>query len=540
LLTADRLARAVVEVVLSDRWREAVTRSEEGGNGAMTVAARDWGVLQRAIDGRVVLPGAFDYGSAAKPEMVRFQGVRPEAVVLCESPADVSATIAHARRHGLHVAIRSGGHSVAGRSSTEGVVLDVAPMDGVSVDQGVTTVGAGVRLGALYDALQPHGLTIPAGSSHSVGIAGLTLGGGLGVLGRKHGLACDHLLGAQVVLADGQIVECNERENHGLFWGLRGAGSGNFGVVTSFDFSTVAAPPTTVFHLVWPLVHANDLIEVWQEWAPTGPDGLDATLRLSATASGERPPLVDLFGAVAGSDADAGRLLDDLVARVGAEPASASLRHMSYRDAKRYLDGLGPADEWHDEPPPPPPSAAGLLFTKSEFFKRSLPREAIAALVDNLPRALETGQSREVTFTPWGGAYNRVRADATAFVHRDELFIVQHLLTLDPSAATSGRGPAQDWMARSWSLVHPWGSGRVYPNFPDPDLEDWAHAYYGNNYDRLLRIKATYDPDGVFRFDQSLPPTPGPEASRKRWSPRRGDRRRHGSLRRGGPGARGS
>ena len=111
-----------------------------------------------------------------------------------------------------------------------------------------------------------------------------------------------------------------------------------------------------------------------------------------------------------------------------------------------------------------------------------------------------------MTFTPWGGAYNRVRADATAFVHRDELFVVQHLLILDPDVEPTSGGPLQDWLTRSWALVHPWGSGGVYPNFPDPDLQDWAHAYYGENHDRLLRVKAKYDPDGFFRFHQSLAP----------------------------------
>lgn len=145
-----------------------------------SVTVADWEALHGSIDGRVALPGSSDYGLARKPEMVRFHGVLPQAVVLCRSPADIAATLGHAKRHRLQLAIRSGGHSVAGRSSTKGVVLDVTPMDGVAVQEGVTMVGAGVRLGALYDALQAYDLTIPAGSSHSVGIAGLTLGGGWG------------------------------------------------------------------------------------------------------------------------------------------------------------------------------------------------------------------------------------------------------------------------------------------------------------------------------------------------------------------------
>jgi FAD/FMN-containing dehydrogenase len=471
----------------------------------MTAPTAEWQTLQSTIDGRIVLPDAPDYESARRPEMVRFQNVLPEGVVLCGTPADVSATIAFARRHHLHTAIRSGGHSVAGRSSTEGVVIDVTPMDTVSVEDNVATVGAGVRLGALYDSLHAQGLTIPAGSSHSVGIAGLTLGGGLGILGRTHGLTCDHLLRAQVVLADGRIIECDEHENGDLFWGLRGAGCGNFGVVTSLVLSTVPAPTATVFHLVWPVTKAQELVQAWLGWAPVGPDELDATLRLSATGDGERPPLVDLFGAVVGSDADAAELLDELVAGAGVEPASACRRHVPYREAKRYLDGLGPADDWGEQAPAPPPPATGQLFTKSEFFRRSLPDNAIAALVETLLDGLGHGQSREVTFTPWGGAYSRVAADATAFVHRDELFLVQHLLTLDADGETTGRRSVRDWLLRSWTLVNPWGSGGVYPNFPDPDLQDWLHAYYGKNYDRLLRIKAKYDPNGFFRFHQSLP-----------------------------------
>lgn len=470
----------------------------------MTRRAPEWEALQGAIDGRVVLPDSSYYDAARRVEMARFHHVLPDAIVFCRHPADVSATIAFTRRHGLPVAIRSGGHSVAGRSSTEGVVIDVTPMDAVSVVDGVATVGAGVRLGRLYDALQVYGLTIPAGSSHSVGIAGLTLGGGLGILGRKHGLTCDHLLRAQVVLADGHIVECDQFLNEDLFWALRGAGGGNFGVVTSFVFGTIPVPTTTVFHLVWPLACAEKLIQQWQDWAPTARDELDATLRLSATDSGERSPIVDIFGAVLGSDGDAAELLDELVVRAGVNPSSASHRHVSYREAKRYLDGVGPVDDWREEAPAPPPSAAGQLFTKSEFFRRSLPREAIAALAKSLPRGLGGGQSREVTFTPWGGAYNRVAADATAFVHRGELFIVQHLVTLDPDATTTGRESAQDWLRQSWELVHPWGTGGVYPNFPDPELQDWAHAYYGKNHSRLGHIKAKYDPDQFFRFHQSL------------------------------------
>jgi FAD/FMN-containing dehydrogenase len=469
---------------------------------SLTVA--DWSALQDAIAGRVVLAGAPDYDMVRKPAMARFQDVQPEAVVLCRTSADVSAAIAFARRAGVHAAIRSGGHSVAGRSSTEGIVIDVTPMDSVSVEGEVATVGAGVRLGDLYDALQEHGRTIAAGCGPSVGIAGLTLGGGLGILGRKHGLTCDNLLRAQVVLADGRVVECDEQRETDLFWALRGAGGGNFGVVTSFAFRTLAAPSVTVFRLAWPIAHAAAVAEAWLAWAPSGPDELDATLRMTASGDGESPPVVEVVGAVTDSEADALGLLDELTAQAGAEPASGTQLRLPYREAKRYLSELGTEGGQDEESASDQPPPEGHLFTKSEFFRRPIPTETVAALVENLAWRPAPGRSLEVTFTPWGGAYNRVPADATAFVHRNELFLVQHLIVIDPDASTAEIGAARDWLRRSWELVHPWGSGGVYPNFPDPDLQDWARAYYGENYQRLLRVKANYDPKDFFSFHQSL------------------------------------
>jgi FAD/FMN-containing dehydrogenase len=301
----------------------------------------DWCALQGAIDGDVVLPGSPDYEAVRTPVMARFEHLRPAAVVRCATPEDVAATLAVAGGLRLPTAIRSGGHSVAGRSATEGLVLDVTPMGSVAVSGEVATVGAGVRLGELDDALATHGRTIPAGCGPSVGIAGLTLGGGLGILGRKHGLTCDPLLGAQVVLADGRVVDCDEHHDGELFWGLRGAGGGHFGVVTSLVFRTLPAPAATVFHLTWPSAAAAEVVQAWQGFAPEGPDELDATLRLTAAGDGERLPGVEVIGAVLDGQADANDLLGELVDRVGADPMEASRRHLPHRAAKRYLEGSG-------------------------------------------------------------------------------------------------------------------------------------------------------------------------------------------------------
>jgi FAD/FMN-containing dehydrogenase len=459
----------------------------------------DWNALQGAIAGDVVLPGSLDYESLRKPAMARFHDVRPEAVVLCKTPADVAETISMASRSGIETAVRGGGHSVAGHSSTRGIVIDVAPMQSTSVSNGVATVGAGARLGDLYDALAGHGVTIPAGCGPSVGIAGLTLGGGLGILGRKHGLTADQLVGARVVLADGRIVECDDHHDEELFWALRGAGGGNFGVVTSFAFRTTPAPATTCFHLVWPLAHGVAVVDAWQAWAPNAADELAASLRLNASA--DRPPTVNLFGAMLGDEADTAELLDGLVAQVGVEPRSTSRRHLPFREAKRYLAELG--DQIGESSPDHSPQE-DHLFSKSEFFRQALPVDTVATLLENLTRNLVPGQVRDLDFTPWAGAYNRVRADATAFVHRDELFLIQHLLAVDPGAPPAARAAGRQWLSASWALVHPWGSGGVYPNFPDPDLPAWADAYYGPNRDRLARVKGRYDPGDFFRSRQSL------------------------------------
>ena len=148
-----------------------------------------------------------------------------------------------------------------------------------------------------------------------------------------------------------------------------------------------------------------------------------------------------------------------------------------------------------------------FLFQKSEFFRRFLPTEAIAQLLRNLADGRLQGQARELDFSPWGGAYNRVRDDATAFVHRRELFSLRQATAVDPASSNEAEASAQGWLTESWKSVRPWASGHVFQNFPDPTLEDWQHAYYGRNYDRLLKVKRAYDPDNIFRFHQSLPST---------------------------------
>lgn len=461
--------------------------------------------FEAAIEGAVVLAWSPDYERVRGPAWAQFEDVRPEAAVLCATPADVAEAVAFARRVELEAVARSGGHCFAGRSSTPGILIDLSSMRSVNVTDGIATVGAGALLGEIYERLDTFGLTIAAGACPTVGIAGLTLGGGLGILGRRYGLTSDQLVGAEVVLADGRIVDCDEHQDADLFWSLRGAGGGQFGIVTSFVFRTVPADDLTCFKLIWPYARAAAAIEAWQAWAPHAPDELAASLLVNAAGNLEAP-VVTLFGAMLGAEAETARMLDQLIVRLGADPASATLDQTSHRNAKRFLAEQAPGAEQQDGTTQVEHSRPSLMLSKSEFFRRPLPPETIAALVDAFTAARVTGQARELDFTPWAGAYNRVRPEATAFAHRGETFLLKNAIVLEADASKRERDTARSWLTRSWSLVHQYGSGAVFPNFPDPDLTDWATAYHGANYERLSRVKARYDPDNVFRFHQSLPP----------------------------------
>lgn len=462
----------------------------------MARSTPDWEALQRSIAGVVELPDAESYERASRPFNARFDQVRPLGIVRCAEPQDVVQTLAFVRRHGLEHASRSGGHSFAGGSSTGGLLIDVSPMRTVSIDGAVARIGAGASLGDVYEALHEHGLAMPAGTCPSVGIAGLTLGGGLGILGRKYGVTSDGLIGAEVVLADGRVIRCDEHHDGDLFWALRGAGAGTLGVVTSLEFLTVPEPSATNFHLSWSYDHAADVVEAWHGWAPTGPDELAASLKVTASNDVADPLSVDIYGVLLEGGSDATSTIEALLARVRSDPSSVMQRQMSFPETRRFWADLGA--EGHEAGDDAEPTEHPYLFCRSEFFGRPLPAEAIAALLETFSRERAPGEARELDFMPWGGAYNRVPTDATAFVHRDELFLLKHSVVVDPSSSAGAKEAAQRQVDASWASVNAWGSGRMFQNFADPDLDAWADAYVGPNRDRLIRIKARYDPSEFF------------------------------------------
>jgi FAD/FMN-containing dehydrogenase len=277
--------------------------------------------------------------------------------------------------------------------------------------------------------------------------------------------------------------------------------------VTTLVFRALPAPPTTAnVHLAWPYAQAAAVIGAWQRWAPTAPDEVAASLKITAGTDPDRPPAVDLYGAFHGSRADAARLVEELVGHVGADPTATALTPMTWPQTRKFWAELGNTAEESGRPSVPQPPEAQCLYAKSEFFARPLPAEAVGALLEAFGEGRASGESRELDFMPWGGAYNRRPPDATAFVHRDQLFQLKHAVVVGPDAPPADQAAAHRAATRSWASVHPWGSGRVFQNFADPDLEHWAQAYYGPNYDRLVRVKARYDPTNLFRFQQSLPP----------------------------------
>jgi len=245
----------------------------------------------------------------------------------------------------------------------------------------------------------------------------------------------------------------------------------------------------TSFHLKWSYERASALIAAWQEWSTTGLDGFAASLLVTVGGEAGADPVVHLFGSMIGTEIETAGLLDEFLSVAGADPASSERAHMRYGSLKNYLAERGPGDQEDED---------GRPYMKSEFFREPLPADAVEALVELFVRGRRRGEARKLDFMPWGGAYNRVPANATAFPHREELFLLEHSVVVPAGIGAAATQAARAWLSDSWGLVHPSGSGGVYANFPDTDLPDEHRAYWGGNLERVRRVKEKYDPDGVF------------------------------------------
>jgi hypothetical protein len=449
--------------------------------------------LREQLRGGYIDRGAADYDEARAVYNAMIDK-RPAAIVQCVDTADVIAAVRHAGANGLTVAIRGGAHNGAGLGSIDdGLVIDLAPMHGVTVDphHKVAHVQAGATLGAVDHATHAFGLAVPGGIISTTGIGGLTLGGGLGHLTRRCGLTIDNLISAEVVLADGSLLIASAEENEDLFWALRGGG-GNFGVVTSFvfrchDVSTVLAGP--VFYA---LEDAAELLTWWRDFGPAQPDELSGFFAFLSVPPG--PPFPEelhlrkvcgVLWCYAGPEDDPACLRE---ARAFGRPLLDGVQPMPLPALQSAFDGVyPPGDQW---------------YWRADFVKE-IPDKAIEAHVAH-GAALPTWKSTMHLY-PIDGAASRVDPGATPWAYREAKW-AQVIVGVDPDPKNAET--IRSWCIDYWNATHPFSLGGAYVNFMMDEGDERVRATYGNNYDRLAQIKAKYDPDNFFRVNQNIQPTP--------------------------------
>jgi FAD/FMN-containing dehydrogenase len=467
------------------------------------VSRRAIRALRAAVRGPVLTASSRGYARARLVYNQSFSGVRPEAVVQPLDTRDVQAVVRWADRFGVRVVPRSGGHSYAGYSTTRnGVVVDLRRMRGIRVSTASrrAAVGAGAQLVDVYAALARRGVTIPAGTCPSVGIGGLALGGGYGLASRRLGLTADSIRGLMIVTADGRARRVDRDSDEDLFWACRGGGGGNFGIVTGFDFRVHRARDASWFSVSWPWGAAGQAIAAWQALAPDAPDRLTSVLSL-----GTGGPRVSALGQFFGSPSALRRLLRPLARVPGARLTVGSSAYfpLMLRWAGCLDDGLRACHTVGTRPGGRLPRAS--FHARSDYVARPLSARARATMVRWIERRNRNPSlgSGALLLDSYGGAINRMPKDATAFVHRDQLFSIQYLAYFGSVAA--GRA-SRAWIAGVHRAMQPYVSGQAYQNYIDADLRSWQRAYYGRNLARLRAVKATYDPEFRFRFPQAIPP----------------------------------
>ncbi|HEY7948161.1 MAG TPA: FAD-binding oxidoreductase [Acidimicrobiales bacterium] len=468
-----------------------------------------WTKLAGTLDGSLVLPTTPSYAAAKLVYNLPYAATDPAAVAYCASPSDVQRCVSFARAHGLPATPRSGGHSYAGYSTGPGLLIDVSGLHTVSPDAaaGRGTIGAGAQLVDVYAGLSAAGLLLPAGSCPSVGIAGLTLGGGIGVVGRKYGLTCDNLRSLDTVTADGRLLTADPVHNADLFWASRGGGGGNFGIVTSFTFSLHPIPELSLFTINWSWPQAADVLGAWQSWTAAAPDELWSNCQLqSAGSSGLN---VRVNGVYVGSPAALTTVLRPFLAQAGA-PRSQFVGSDPYLHTMLVEAGCEdlPVAQCHLTGEGTPGTLARSSFAAtSAYLDTALSGaglDACLAAVQTLQADLPT-LGGGIVFDAYGGAINRVAPADTAFVHRTALCAMQSSTSWGPDAPAATVQAAKAWLQQSAAALAPYVSRFAYQNYIDPTLRDWPYAYYGNNLPRLVEVKRRYDPDDVFHFAQSIP-----------------------------------
>lgn len=449
----------------------------------------DWPALRARLAGGLVLPDEPGFDTARLSFNSLVDGRTPVAVARCTDAGDVQACVELAGASGIPVAARSGGHSYAGYCVPDGgLVVDLGRMSGVRVaEDGTAEILAGTRLIDVYATLAGAGRCLPAGSCPTVGIAGLTLGGGIGVLARKFGLTCDRLRAAKVAGAGGRMLEASEESESDLFWALRGGGGGNFGIVTSFTFATEPVPDITVFSLRYPPGAAADVLGSWQEWISGLPDEVWA----NCVISGGGPPAARVNGCFVGSPSVMAGLLTGLPER----PTSRMVEAMDFLDAMRYFAGC--AEQTTEQCRL---DTEGGLLGRAGFVATSHMVPSAVPEPDNLVSLVDGRTGVDILLDSFGGAISRVPVSATAFPHRAIMASAQ----IYAPATTATRDRVTSMVTEVRDGLALLAGKAAYVNYIDATQPDWPTAYYGQNLSRLREVASRYDPNGVFRFAQGL------------------------------------
>jgi FAD/FMN-containing dehydrogenase len=459
----------------------------------------DWRQLARSVSGSLARPGSTSYDAVRLTQNPRYDGARPLAVLSVAGAKDVATALAFAQDHGVPVAIRSGGHSYPGWSAGNGrLVIDVRPLHRVTLDGTTATIGAGAPLVGVYDVLGTRGRGVAGGSCPTVGIAGLTQGGGVGVLTRAHGLTCDAVTAMRVVLADGRTVTASPDHEPDLFWALRGGGGGHLGVVTSFTMRTFAAPTVTRAFLAWPFSAADQVVPHWLSTAPTAHRRLWSTLKLLGGASHPSGPVLFLSATWTGAPSAMDTALRPFLSHVPT-PATDSRHTNSYRDTMLAYAGCStiPVSACH--------TGAGGSLQREALAATShiVTRDHVdmSALLARVHAAQGSGlKEAGVSLDALGGAVDDLGPTETAFGHRGALATVQYTATYDSGPAT----PAQTYVRAFRGAMTPsWGHG-AYVNYADASLTNYQRAYFGANAARLAAARTTYDPQHAFTQPQDF------------------------------------
>lgn len=461
--------------------------------------------LAAHISGRLVQAGQPGYHPAALMYNPRFASQPPpKAIARCRTADDVAACVRFAAAGGASLRLRNGGHSYGGWSSGPGLVADLAALNTVKVATraNTATVGAGARLADVYSALAARGVSIGAGSCATVGITGLTLGGGVGVLTRAYGLTCDQLRSAEVVTADGKIRRVGTATDPDLFWALRGGG-GSFGAVTSLTFALRPAPRITTFFLQWPWSTAAAVLKAWQHWIRGIPRELWTTCKLLVDpGNGSK-------ATVSGTWLGSGSLDSQLQALLGVlpTPSNSFRNNAGYGQTMLGEAGCSGQDAAHCITDALTPAHRQPFAATSAIMQRELPDAGIAAIVNAVAAASRVANLIEggAAFDVLGGAVADVDVHATAIPWRKALATVQYTATWADGNPPAAPAPFDAFVRAERRALTPWLGSAAYVNYADPSIADYPAAYWGDNVPRLKQVKRRYDPHNVFSFPQSVP-----------------------------------